>query len=157
MPQTITQGQDKGDPDADLPSVDVQVVTSVVTSTITVQPSPALNQGPNNQGNIGQPPGPPPGQKKTGLQLTASTDAVDPEYVGEHCLGLDAHKPRVELSPGVAVDRTALWAAKRTRSPVATRRLQTAKMVTPQLMHLRKVVRSRQPLAPRRMVAEASV
>ncbi|KAN0135879.1 hypothetical protein V8E53_006331 [Lactarius tabidus] len=67
MPQTITQGQqqqDKGDPDADLPSG----VTAVVTSTIMVQPSPSLNQGPNNQGNNGQSPGPPPGQNKTGLQ-----------------------------------------------------------------------------------------
>jgi hypothetical protein len=45
----------------------MQIVTSVVTSTITVQPSPSLNQGPNNPGNNG-PPGPPPGQKKTGLQ-----------------------------------------------------------------------------------------
>ena len=65
-PQLITQ-RDEGDTPADPPSVDVQIVTSDVTSAIMVQPtSSALNQGPNpGSGNNG--PGPGQGQK-SGLQ-----------------------------------------------------------------------------------------
>ena len=76
MPQPIAQGQpEQGE--ADSPSVDVRILTSVVTSTITVQPSgPALNQGPNqgqnSQGSDNNGPGSGPGQgqgpPKSGLQ-----------------------------------------------------------------------------------------
>ena len=67
MPQPIAQGQPELG-EADSPSVDVQILTSVVTSTITVQPSgPAMNQGPNQGQNSQNGPGPGQGQKP-GLQ-----------------------------------------------------------------------------------------
>ena len=67
MPQPIAQGHPELG-EADSPSVDVQILTSVVTSTITVQPSgPAMNQGPNQGQNSQNGPGPGQGQKP-GLQ-----------------------------------------------------------------------------------------
>ena len=70
MPQLITQ-RDEGNTPADPPSVDVQIVTSVVTSTIMVQPtSLALHQGQNNSGSGNNGPGSGLGQgpPKSGLQ-----------------------------------------------------------------------------------------
>ena len=66
-PQLITQ-RDEGSTPADSPSVVVQIVTSVVTSTTMVQPtSVALNKGLNNQSSGNN--GPDPGQgPKPGLQ-----------------------------------------------------------------------------------------